>query len=390
MNHNILFIGAFTTDSFLNMVGYKFESLYSVSQYIIRGLRKKTNINLSVVNSPDIPSYPQGPFFIRSFYDAQENIRFVSSLNVSLIKQVWTIAMMVFHAAKIILKNSGPTIVLIPYMVFRHVITTRILKTLFSSKVKICIIIPDVFFPSKKHKLLFYTNSITERLARKSDFLVLYTKAIAEYLGIKEKPFIVMEGIVDYETMPEKTKPNRLSTNVIVTYAGSLHKKYGIMRLLDSMKYIDHPNFELHLLGKGDAVEVIKHYSISDQRIKFLGLLSKNEAMDVQFNSTILINPRSAADGEYTQYSFPSKNLEYLLSGKPTILARLPGMPEDYYPYFIDAGDCSPQSLASAIEQVLRMTQQERNQFGAKAQQFIIENKNYEIQTERILNLFRN
>ena len=43
----------------------------------------------------------------------------------------------------------------------------------------------------------------------------------------------------------------------------------------------------------------------------------------------VLVNPRPN-EGEYTKYSFPSKNIEYLLSGNPVVGYMLSGMPEDY------------------------------------------------------------
>ena len=45
------------------------------------------------------------------------------------------------------------------------------------------------------------------------------------------------------------------------------------------------------------------------------------------------MNPRSA-DAEYTKYSFPSKTIEYLATGVPVVMNRLPGIPEEYE-YFV-------------------------------------------------------
>ena len=44
------------------------------------------------------------------------------------------------------------------------------------------------------------------------------------------------------------------------------------------------------------------------------------------------MNPRFTG-AEYTLYSFPSKNIEYMVSGTPVITTRLAGIPDDYYPY---------------------------------------------------------
>ena len=44
----------------------------------------------------------------------------------------------------------------------------------------------------------------------------------------------------------------------ILTYTGSLNKRYGIIRLLDSMRFINNNDIELHLYGAGDSEEYIK------------------------------------------------------------------------------------------------------------------------------------
>lgn len=389
---NILFIGEFCTSSFKKKYRRKVESFYRVSEFLIKGFRQIQNVNLSVITSPDIASYPRGPLYIKSYDDKKEDIKIVSSLNISLVKQLWTIITMVTNAKRIILNNKGITTIIIPYMVFRHVAVSRILKIMFNKRVKICTIIPDIFFPTKnnlRNMFIYYVNKWTEKIARKSDCFVLYTETMADYLKIKNKPHIIMEGVIDPEIIDTRIINFNNSHKKTITYTGSLNIKYGIIRLLDAVRLIEDSTIELHLLGQGDAEDIIYEYIGKDNRIKFLGMLSKEKTYIEQMNSTMLINPRNQNDGEFTKYSFPSKNIEYLLTGKPTILTKLPGMPEDYYPYFIDAKDGSPEALAEAINKVLEMSEEERIIFGKNARCFILDNKNCYLQSKRIYELIK-
>ncbi len=386
---NILFIDAFCPQKLLTQVGGSANSRYRASEFLIKGFKANGNINLSVITSPDMVSFPKGSIYIKSYYDKGENIQIVSSLNVSFIKQLWTISSMFHHARKVIQKNDGETKIIIPYMVLRHVAVSRLLKIKFGNKVKICTIIPDIFFPSKKRPLKYWANKWTEKMTQKNDCFVLYTEKMAEYLNIQSKPHIIMEGIIDTEIKSSLQSKN-LYTKKVITYTGALNVEYGIVRLLEAMKLLKDLDIELHLLGRGNAEKIIKEYVNTDSRIKFIGMQSKEKTLQEQMLSTMLINPRSANDGEYTKYSFPSKNIEYLLTGKPTILAKLPGMPEEYYPYFIDAIDCSPKSISNAIKKVLSMEEKERIDFGKKGKKFIIENKSSYIQANRILTLIEN
>ena len=107
---------------------------------------------------------------------------------------------------------------------------------------------------------------------------------------------------------------------------------------------------------------------------------------DEQQKSTILINPRTNNE-EYTKYSFPSKNLEYLLSGRPTVAYMLDGMPEEYKNYFIIPEDDSADSLAKTISNILIMSDEEQEIIGKKARDFVLNNKNYIIQSKKIIDL---
>ena len=106
------------------------------------------------------------------------------------------------------------------------------------------------------------------------------------------------------------------------------------------------------------------------------------------YNSSVLINPRNSTDGEFVEYSFPSKNLEYLVTGIPTILCKLPGMPIEYFDYFIDAGNGTSKEIADAIHVVINMSDEQKTIFGEKAQTFIVDRMNPINQAKKMLEMF--
>lgn len=379
---NIIFLGAFIPDSLLAKYSYSFDSYYRTSESIIKGINQFDYVNLKVITSPDLPSYPKSKILLLKGDIEKEN-QIVSSLNISLIKQVWTIFSMFFAVRKIINKQDK-TIVIIPSMVFRHVFVTYLLRCFYKDKVQICQIIPDVFFPT--NKLLKYVNNLTERIAKGNHFFILYTKNIAKYLRIENKPNIVIEGF-------SEIRPQLISSSndkFIITYTGSLNINYGILRLIDSLMFLDdYDDIELHIYGAGDAIDLIKEKSNLDNRIKYLGRVPKHIAEEALYNSSVLINPRNSSDGEYVEYSFPSKNLEYLSTGIPTIICKLPGMPIEYYDYFVDAGNGTSKEIADAINVVINMSQDQRTIFGEKAKSFIIDRMNPTNQAKKILDMFQ-
>lgn len=377
----ILYLGSFPPEFLIKKSEGKIDSLYRDDQAIIKGLRCQEGVNLEVITSPDIASWPRGPLFLQTEKNVEEGLVMVSSLNISFLKQLWTISSMAIEASKFIRKSKDRVVVVIPYIVFRHVFTLRLLKHLFPKKVVQAVVVPDIFFPNRW--LLERANRWTENMAMQFDAYILYTKKMAERLHVKEGHYEVIEG---FREVPAR-KPV-LSNDFKIVYAGSLNLNYGIGRLLEALPLIKDPNVQLHLYGAGSAVPLIKKISERDKRLYFHGRVPNVEAVNAIYSASILINPRNAEDGEYTEYSFPSKDIEYMATGIPTLLCKLPGMPEEYYGHFIDMGAASPEEIAEGIKRVKAMGKEERDSLGRSARSFIIERMDCDKQGERIVNLF--
>jgi glycosyltransferase involved in cell wall biosynthesis len=146
---------------------------------------------------------------------------------------------------------------------------------------------------------------------------------------------------------------------------------------------------KLVLCGDGDAMNPISAIAEYDKRIIVKGKIPHSEVMQYLHSASILINPRKP-EGEYTKYSFPSKTMELLASGVPTIMYKLPAIPEEYFNYSIALNDTSDTTLLNAIENLLSMPLEDRVSMGNKARQFIINNKNPKIQVNKILKLLKN
>ena len=133
---------------------------------------------------------------------------------------------------------------------------------------------------------------------------------------------------------------------------------------------------------------MIKDISKHDDRVVFHGRVTNTEATDAIYCASALINPRNSHDGSYTEYSFPSKDIEYMSTGIPTLLCKLPGMPSEYYGHFVDMGDASPREIADSIIKVKKMSLTERMSIGEDARRFITDRMNPLKQAERISSLF--
>jgi glycosyltransferase involved in cell wall biosynthesis len=227
------------------------------------------------------------------------------------------------------------------------------------------------------------------RLRRYIDGYILLTEQMRDKLNIT-KPYIVMEGIAAKRDsiIFSITRDNDVKT---ILYTGSMNTKYGILELLEAFSKIGMSNYRLVLCGVGNdesIISIIKEYCKRDSRIVFLGKVPHDEVLDLQANSTVLVNPRRNNE-EFTKYSFPSKNLEYLSSGTPLVAYKLDGIPDEYDDYIYYVPDNDPVTLAKRLIEVCEMPEEQRKAMGLKAREFVNNNKNPKIQTKRILDFIK-
>jgi glycosyltransferase involved in cell wall biosynthesis len=77
-------------------------------------------------------------------------------------------------------------------------------------------------------------------------------------------------------------------------------------------------NSELHLYGDGDFADELEEIARNNERIKYFGVKPNDYVVAEQLKVILLVNPRPTNE-EYTRYSFPSKNMEYMVSGTPVL-----------------------------------------------------------------------
>ena len=257
--------------------------------------------------------------------------------------------------------------------------------------INVSLIITDLpkYMGLKEKKSLYNRMSLrfSQWLFEKSfsvvDSLVLLTEQMHDCLP-DNKPYTVVEGIASDSYNYKNLSVDKTKKSVI--YSGAMQKKYGVPILLDAIKYIEDKDAEFVFYGNGDAVEDILKASKNDKRIKWCEFLETELLHEEQQKATLLVNPRQNNE-EFTKYSFPSKNLEYMLSGRPTICYMLDGVPDEYSNYLIVPENDSVEALAETIKSVFDKTYEEQSQIGIKARNFVLENKNYLVQTRKIIDL---
>jgi glycosyltransferase involved in cell wall biosynthesis len=220
-------------------------------------------------------------------------------------------------------------------------------------------------------------------ITRYSGYLLL-TRPMNSIVNPENKPYMVMEGLVDTEMGSRENLLTAKDPKRIIIYAGGLFEKYGIKDLIEAFMQLPDEGVRLHLYGVGLMVDKIKDYCIRDARIVYKGMVPNETVVVDQLKATLLVNPRPT-DAEYTKYSFPSKNMEYMVSGTPTLTTILPGMPEEYKNYVYLINEETTEGIYRVLSEILSKSSTELHEFGLKAKTFVLENKNKRVQAERIL-----
>lgn len=372
--------------------GHKFQ------ENLIKGLYEN-DCNLSVMNISRIGTYPGYPKIILHTQKKQwcgavdgVDVGFVNLPFLSYFSQ-WFVSF--FALRKEIKKNKNEKYVLVTFNSNLHTcFPMQWIRRLYKN-VTLCNIIGDLHgtygienrTPGLKGKLIRFVEGFQDSIGKKFDSFVFLTKEMAKAMGVEHKPHCVVEGIYTLDQKMAYISRATEDNTKKVFYAGSLCQEYGIEHLLRAFTMIEDPDYRLWLAGDGDMVPLIEKYAARDPRIQYLGFITPQEVKERQSLATVLISPRTS-EHEFVKYSFASKTLECLASGKVYIAHKLPCDPPEYEDYIQYAEAESDQALRDKIVELCEMRQEQRNAIGQHARKFVQEEKNPKAMCKRIIDMW--
>lgn len=258
------------------------------------------------------------------------------------------------------------------------------------SKYKSCLIVPDLpeFMSGNTSRLYLLGKKVDGWLIRmglkKIDSYVLFSPHMKERLPIGDKPYTHMEGIFNTEgVIDEHVEKEKYKT---ILYTGNISRRMGIPNLIEAFRLIPNPDYRLWIRGNGECKGMVLQAMKEDSRIVYFDPMPKSELFRLQKKATVLINPVFSSQ-TFTRYFFPSKTMEYLASGTPTIMARLACLPQDYESHLFFFDDESVEGIKNKIIEVCEKPQAELDAFGKSAAEFILTEKNEKKQAAKIAEL---
>jgi len=375
----IIYISTLTSKSKMNKIieNAKSKPLQSIQKFhrlMCEGF-VKNNVSVKTISSIPMSRKISEKILWLDKCEEENGVKYtyIPFINIKVLRQICTFLGTIVKVTKEVLNNKKEKIFICDILNTTISTTTLILSKIF--KFQCWAIVTDLPRDMQKNK------KINEKMQTKYDGYILITEEMNKIVNPKNKPHIVIEGLVDIRESAENNEVQKSSPRVIM-YAGGLYEKYGVKTLIEAFGNIQNNNVKLDLYGDGDLVPYIQ--SIENKKIDFHGVVTNDKIVEAEKKATLLVNPRFTSE-EYTKYSFPSKNMEYMVSGTPVLTTKLPGMPEEYYNYVYLIEDETQRGMQKCLETLLGLNEDELDKKGKKAREFVLSQKNNVNQTNKII-----
>ena len=387
----ILYLSSLTSDHLFSeffekgwtkgYVGQKYHGMF------VKGLEANlVDGKITVLSTPPIKK------LYTKFGEIQGNVsfRYVPLFPVPVFKQVLTFFYTFFYALWWCLKNTAKKkVVVCSLMRIYQFLPVLWISSLFRCKtVTVVCDIPWMTINqvseghvTNKQKAII---KLGQKVSSKFEGYVFLTESMNRVINTKNKPYIIVEGFCDIEMKNVANSLSEKENKNVIIYAGGVKRKYGIKNLVDAVAGL--VGVELWIYGVGDLSPELEKERPDNVVLK--GPRSNSEVVLAETKAMLLINPRPT-DEEYTNYSFPSKTLEYMSSGTYTLSTRLGGIPEEYFVHLGVVEDYTSSGIRDTIITALAKGREELHRLGLEAKSFVLENKNNVKQGEKIIHFFK-
>ncbi|UYZ21799.1 glycosyltransferase [Mesobacillus jeotgali] len=377
--------------------GFNLASAQVSQENILLGLEDITGLTFDSINGSVLPPFPlyEDRIVEEVRWAHKENASNVSVgyRNEKFINRLTCKHSMIQAARKWVKeKYNNEELIVFAYSMRTPVMATACEIKKMIPSAKIFLIITDLpqFMDLKQSKTKAFLKRLDwlqiRQMQKQFDGFILYSSKMAQFLQLPDDKWILMEGLYDpseYPCLLQRTNSHSKAPKAIM-YSGKLDLQYGLDLLINAFMKIDNAEYELWFTGGGNAEDFIKESSLKDPRIKFYGFLpSRQDVINKQMEASLLVNMRLPSEAA-SAFCFPSKLFEYMATSIPVLSFKLEGIPQEYYNHLVIIEDETIESLIDSINKVLSMDNEFRLELGLSARDFILTNKNKDIQCGRI------
>lgn len=358
---------------------------------MVEGLAKNNKVSVHALSALPINREMSSQKYYKSAIEKSESIiyEYLPFFNWSILRQIFLFIACFLRSLGWCLKQKERVIIcdtLNIALSFAVILVSKITRT---NNIGIVTDVPTILAGMNKKKVSFKIRLIAfinMFIINKFNSFCFLTEFMNDLINKERKPYVVIEGQVDNKMADNNNDFNNKNTKTVCLYAGALKEIYGLRLLTEAFILAGVENSELHIYGSGDFEAELRRMRKKFENIKYFGVLPNDVIVKEQLKATLLINPRPTNE-EYTKYSFPSKNMEYIVSGTPILTTDLPGMPTEYKDYVFIIENETVEGLATKIREILLMNKKDLHLYGLRAKEFALREKNNVIQAKKIIAL---
>jgi glycosyltransferase involved in cell wall biosynthesis len=349
---------------------------FNFSWSLIRVLQSISD-KVNIISTQEIRNYPAVKkivFRTKNLYFNGLDIMVIGFLNIIILKHLskifqlfknHSIFQMVFRSDLLVVHGSHT-----PYLFYANIMK------MFGKK--ILLVLTD------EHGYVVISDGLLGVILRKIDYFIMKCLIVQfdAYICLshqfvvkfKLKNVLLIPGIVpnDIHKMTGGGHQKDFNVNFHIVYAGNINSINGIELLLLAIKRIKSTSLTVSFFGKGDMVDNVLNYELSDPRVTYRGVVERNMLLSELLNANLLINPRPAKS-IVNEYSFPSKLIEFLSTGTPVLTAKADNIPVEIESCFLYFEEDSDKMLAFAIEKAIFMQRNELEMIGIRAAVKVVE-----------------
>lgn len=212
-----------------------------------------------------------------------------------------------------------------------------------------------------------YTMYLLSHANNYSGYIAL-TAGLNELFNTNNRPHLILEGLVEQNLVVKNTQYENY-----FFFGGALLPRYGIYDLIKAFKIFNkEQKYKLVFSGHHSNDKALKEEIGDDNNIIYLGAITISDCLSLEKGAIANINPRPFSE-DLDRYSVPSKTLEYLTSGVPTISVKNSKLQKTVGDYVIWSKSSSEKDLVKVLEHVVSLTESERQKLGEDAKQQVLE-----------------
>lgn len=225
---------------------------------------------------------------------------------------------------------------------------------------------------------------VGQRQLKHFNGIVSFTKDVCKQLEINI-PCLEFAIGCEEKNIPLDTDEFEISDHCPrkVVYAGTLIYYNGIIEMLDAFADLGE-EYQLHLYGYGPLENLVIERAKTYSNIIYHGRFDPDRTKEILAGADLLINPR-VLDPYIENFTFPSKLIDYVVSGKNVLSSKFKTLPEEYEKFLYLMDSVSKENICNGVKVVFNESKEKRKYRIKEGISFIRNHQTYDRIAENLI-----